>query len=251
MKKVLIKTLNVIVDIVIILILITSVFVLAMSLTSRNSGVPNLFGVAPMTVRSNSMEGTFDTDDLLLCKVVESPLDEEYKVGDIVTFKIDVDGYEAYNTHRIVKVYEEDNEIRYQTQGDNKKTNPTPDEQYQTKTSIIARYDGNKIDHLGGVLAFLQTQLGFFLCVLLPMIIFFLYEAVRVVINILAYNKEKTLQKAQEAFSKADLTEEQKAKAIEEYLAMQQSREQTPRESIGVSQADDKQPEEPTEPEDA
>ena len=51
------------------------------------------------------------------------------------------------------------------------------------------------------------------------MIIFFVYEAVRVVLNLLAYNKEKTLKEAKLAVDSAELTEEQKKRAIEEYLA--------------------------------
>ena len=72
---------------------------------------------------------------------------------------------------------------------------------------------------MGNFLSFIRTQLGFFLCVLLPMIIFFVYEAVRVVLNLLAYNKEKTLEEAKLAVDSAELTEEQKKRAIEEYLA--------------------------------
>lgn len=51
------------------------------------------------------------------------------------------------------------------------------------------------------------------------MIIFFVYEAIRVVLNLLAYNKEKTLEEAKLAVDSAELTEEQKKRAIEEYLA--------------------------------
>ena len=51
------------------------------------------------------------------------------------------------------------------------------------------------------------------------MIIFFLYEAVRVVFNVIAYNKEKALEEAKSAVASSELTEEQKKRAIEEYLA--------------------------------
>ena len=51
------------------------------------------------------------------------------------------------------------------------------------------------------------------------MILFFIYEAIRVVINVIAYNKEKAIEAAQEAVKNSELTEEQKKKAIEEYLA--------------------------------
>ena len=107
----------------------------------------------------------------------------------------------------------------YRTQGDNKKTNPEPDEELQTSSSIVAKYTGTKIGGVGNFLSFIRTQLGFFLCVLLPMIIFFVYEAIRVVLNIIAYNKEKALDQAKLAVDSAELTEEQKKRAIEEYLA--------------------------------
>ena len=83
----------------------------------------------------------------------------------------------------------------------------------------MAVYTGTKIGGLGYVLSFLRTQLGFFLCVLLPMIIFFIYEAIRVVLNVIAYNKEKALEEAKNVIANSELTEEQKKKAIEEYLA--------------------------------
>jgi signal peptidase len=51
------------------------------------------------------------------------------------------------------------------------------------------------------------------------MIIFFIYEAVRVVMNLIAYSKEKAFEEAQSAVNNSELTEEQKKQAIEEYLA--------------------------------
>ena len=52
-------------------------------------------------------------------------------------------------------------------------------------------YEGKIIKGFGNILAFLQTRMGFFLCVLLPMIIFFMYELVRVVMNTANYKKAK------------------------------------------------------------
>ena len=44
-----------IIDIVVILVLVVSILIVTLSLTSKSSGVPNLFGVAPLSVQSNSM----------------------------------------------------------------------------------------------------------------------------------------------------------------------------------------------------
>ena len=218
MKQKLSKILHIIVDVLVILVLIVSVLIATLSLTSKSSGVPNIFGVAPLSVQSDSMSGTFETGDLIFCKVTNDPF-VEYQKDDIVTFPIEINGVEVLNTHRIAEVIKDDNNTYYQTQGDNKDTNPTADEILQTSSTIVAQYTGVKIGGLGTVLSFLRTQLGFFLCVLLPMIIFFLYEAVRVVLNVIAYNKEKALEEAKASVAGAELTEEQKKKAIEEYLA--------------------------------
>ena len=218
MKKALKKILNVIIDIVVILVLIVSILIVTLSLTSKSSGVPNILGIAPLSVQSDSMEDTFSTGDLLLAEVTNDP-GETYEVGDIVTFPIEIDGESVLNTHRIVEVIEDDSITYYKTQGDNKDTNPKPDDDLQSASTIVAKYTGTKISGFGNVLSFIRTQFGFFLCVLLPMIIFFVYEAIRVVLNIIAYNNEKTLEAAKKSVQNSELTEEQKKKAIEEYLA--------------------------------
>lgn len=194
MKKVVKRIINIIIDIIVILILAVSVLIVTLSLTSKSSGVPNVFGVAPLSVLTGSMEDTINTGDLIFCEVTDDP-SYEYKKGDIVTFYKNINGKSELNTHRIVEVVKDDDITYYRTQGDNKKTNPEPDKDLQTSSTIVAKYTGTRIGGVGNFLSFIRTQLGFFLCVLLPMIIFFVYEAVRVVLNLLAYNKEKLLNR--------------------------------------------------------
>ena len=217
MKKVLKRIVNIVVDIFVVLILMVSILVVMLSLTTKSSGVPNIFGIAPLSVQTASMEDTINPGDLIFCDVAED--EEEYQKGDIVTFPIEINGEQVLNTHRIVEVVKDENITYYRTQGDNKETNPEPDEELQTASTIVAKYTGTKIAGLGNVLSFIRTQLGFFLCILLPMIIFFIYEAVRVVMNLMAYSKERAFEEAQSAVNNSELTEEQKKQAIEEYLA--------------------------------
>lgn len=217
MSKVIKRIFNIFIDILVVFILLVSAFVVVLSLTTESSGVPNIFGIAPLSVQTASMEDTINPGDLIFCDVAEE--DEEYQVGDIVTFPIVINGEHVLNTHRIVEVVKDENITYYRTQGDNKETNPEPDEELQTASTIVAKYTGTKIAGLGNVLSFIRTQLGFFLCVLLPMIIFFIYEAVRVIMNLMAYSKEKAFEEAQSAVNNSELTEEQKKQAIEEYLA--------------------------------
>lgn len=220
MKRTLNKILNIIVDILVILVLVVSIFIVTLSLTSKSSGVPNIFGVAPLSVQTNSMEDTLMVNDLIFAEVTND-ISYEYQVGDIVSFYQTIDGEDVINTHRIVDVVEDDSITYYITQGDNKMTNPEPDDRMQTASTILAKYTGNKIGGIGAIFSFIRTQLGFFLCVLLPMIMFFVYEAIRVVVNIIAYNKEKAAEEAAEMIANSELTEEQKQRAIAEYLAQQ------------------------------
>lgn len=217
MNKILKKIVNIFVDILVVLILIVSILVVMLSLTSKSSGVPNIFGIAPLSVQTQSMEDTINPGDLIFCSLTE--IDDEFQKDDVVTFPIEINGEQVLNTHRIVEVVADNNITYYKTQGDNKETNPEPDTDLQTSSTIVAKYTGTKIPGLGNVLSFIRTQLGFFLCILLPMILFFIYEAVRVVMNLLAYNKEKAFEEAQSAVNNSELTEEQKKQAIEEYLA--------------------------------
>lgn len=219
MSKVVKKILNIIIDVIVVVILIVSVLVITLSLTSKSSGVPNIFGYAPLSVQSDSMEPEFSEGDLVICKVSDGQ-DTSYNVGDVVSFKDEIDGQSVINTHRISRIETAGNGSTQiiRTKGDNA---PEEDKLTKTQYDILAVYTGTKIGGLGKVLSFLRTQTGFFFCILLPMILFFVYEAIRVIMNIMAYNREKAAEAAAETVANSELTEEQKQRAIAEYLAQQ------------------------------
>ena len=149
MSKVLKRIVNVFVDILVVLILMVSIIVVMLSLTSKSSGVPNIFGIAPLSVQTESMKGTVDPGDLIFCTLTE--IDDEFQKDDIVTFPIELNGEKVLNTHRIVEVVKDQNITYYKTQGDNKETNPEPDKDLQTSSTIVAKYTGTKIPDLGNV----------------------------------------------------------------------------------------------------
>lgn len=222
MNKTVKKVFNIIVDILIIIVFIISAFIAVLSISSGSTGVPNLFGYAPLTVLSNSMEPTFEKDDMIIAKVSDE--NTEYKVGDIVTFKVSIDGYDRFNSHTIVEVQKsESGSNLYVTKGDN---NELVDQELQNDASIVAVYTGTCLKGWGGPYAFLKSQTGFFIIIVIPMILFFVYQAIRVVQNIIAYNKEKALAEANKVFSEkivgdsdVELTEEQMKQAVQQYLA--------------------------------
>lgn len=222
------KALHIVIDVLVILVLIISALVLISTLTAKaTGGLPNIFGKAFIGVQTNSMHGdnpdSFDEGDLIICDCVKEVSPSAFKEGDVVTFMQDLsgEGVKSQITHRIFKVNEDGS---YLTKGDNNGTFDQdkhnaivfPNLQYY---DVLATYSGARIPNIGYAVNFIQTSVGFFWCILFPMILFFLYQAVRVVINAMAYSKEKGLLAAQEAIDKSGLTEEQKQKAIAEYLA--------------------------------
>ena len=231
MKGKLSKILNIIVDVLVVIVLVISLLVLTMALTAKGEGgVPNVFGKAPITVLSDSMKGDkddcFNKGDMLICDVAKEG--DTYKTGDIITFRVDLDGNgeEELLTHRIYQVNQDGS---FYTKGD---ANPVYDQAETASprlrtiysSDVLAVYHGTKIGGLGNVLNFLRSSQGFFFCILLPMIIFFIYQAIRVIMNVIAYNKEKAMVAAQEAIQNSELTEEQKARAIAEYLEKEKAK---------------------------
>ena len=100
----------------------------------------------------------------------------------------------------------------YQTWGDNRKVSEIPDQtdprEFLPASAIVSvyytkGYEGKIIKGVGGVLEYLRSQQGFFLVVLLPMIIFFMYELVRVVLNMSSYRRAKAEEEKEEAVKKA------------------------------------------------
>ncbi|MBQ2971363.1 MAG: hypothetical protein IJE16_02300 [Ruminococcus sp.] len=213
--KVFKSILNTVINILIVLVLVVSLLVAVLALTSKSSGISNVFGYTVQVVMSDSMDGgsdeydggDFKKGDVIIGKITKNDTTdtpETYKEGDIITFKGILQGNdhlgEQLICHRIVDVQERDGEIVYQTQGDNRSVSMLPDQnevgEYITAYSIVAKYytsdfQGVKIAGVGKVYEFINSQLGFFLCILLPMIIFFLYVLIKVVINFVEYKKAK------------------------------------------------------------
>lgn len=213
------KTLNIFIDILIVLMLIISVCVAFMSIASQENGVPNLFGYAPLSVQSDSMVPTFESGDLIISKVTDE--NTELKVNDVITFVQSVDGEDIINSHRIIDIVNTEGTTLYQTQGDN---SPVVDENLVPEVDVLARYTGTCFKGMGGVYDFLSSQLGFFLVILLPLILFFLYEVFRVVKSLIDYNKEKAIAqavKASVAIQDSGLSEEEMKIAVEKYLEQQ------------------------------
>lgn len=218
MNKVLKKIGSAIITIIVAMLVLLSIIISISSITAKaNNGVPDLFGYSPFSVQTDSMNPTLSKGDYIF---VEKCDPETLNVGDIVTYFTIIQGKRVVNTHRIVNVYNEDGIIQYQTQGDNKETNPTPDERLLAPGDVIGKYTDTKIPMMGSVIDYLSTQMGFFLVILLPVLLFTLYQIYNLVSIILHNHKVDVMNAANEATS-----DELKEAIIAEYLAKQKQEE--------------------------
>lgn len=213
------KIINAIINILIVLLLAVSVLVAALALASKANGVPSVLGYVPLSVQSDSMIPEFEKGDLIISKAVDDSTALEK--GDVITFQTEIMGEDALNTHRIVDVTETGGVEFYTTKGDN---NDIEDSEPVARVSVAAKWDGIKLEGWGEVYDFLTSQFGFFLVILLPLIIFFIYEIIRFIKNLIDYNKEKALEEAMqksEIAATSGLSEDEMKAAVAQYLAKQ------------------------------
>ena len=227
-KKILGTVANVLIWVFVVLSLLTTVLVFAAQ--GSEDGVPAIFGKSLITIETKSMEDTYKVGDLVFMKKLSDEDKLNLKVGDIITFRtsVDINGdgkIGDINTHRIHE-HEEGSTI-FVTKGDN---NPNPDNvatsntpAYTVHTSDIIGIckENGRIAGLGAVLGFLRSSLGFFLCIVLPLILFFLYELYNFIMVVV---KERA-KKAPAGVAPTVDEEEIKRRAIEEYLAAQRAKE--------------------------
>ena len=204
-KKIVMTIFNTFINVLIVLVLVVSLVVATLALTSKaNNGVPSILGYSFHTIQTKSMEGgnpqyeggSYDVGDLVIGKTTGGNPNEVYEVGDIVVYTTGDDDI-AMVVHRIIEVEDVGGGVlAYTTKGDN---NDIPDSLAHTADQIVAvtydhNFHGSVIKGVGKVLDFIRTGQGFFFVVLLPMIIFFLYEIVRVVLNAVNYRNAKTME---------------------------------------------------------
>jgi signal peptidase len=229
MKKVLNTTVNILAWILLIFAFLVTLIVFS---SGKNNGVANLFGYIPMTVESDSMKPTFVKDDLIICKEIDDI--NSLKENDVITFWTVINGKKAKNTHRIVSVVDEDGIRSFITRGDN---NSIDDTTPVSSVDIIGKWTDKKIGGFGKVMNFLRTKKGFFICIIIPMALFFIFELYKFIVALIEVKRPEPVEQLDE--------EEIKRRAIEEYLA---SKGETPEPSAAnAEKAVEKSAEETTE----
>ena len=152
------------------IILIAALYAFTTMATRDNQNVANIFGYTPLTVQSDSMVPTFAAGDLIFIKKCDPATLEE---GDIICFHTIIDNEYALNTHRIESIESVSDARSYTTIGDN--NNGITDQHVISDGDIVGKYVGH-LAGFGKVMDFLSSSTGFLIVIILPMMLFFIYQ---------------------------------------------------------------------------
>lgn len=232
-KKVLDIALNTVLWLFVIFAVVITV--ITVSASSNKKNVPSVGGKCYLSIMSDSMNAQkpswadeskpsgFKTGDLIIGKYIAENEEEinGLEKGDVITFEWDINGDGTIsagetNTHRIVNItYENGKVVSVETQGDNEEYSKGKTEQVSA-SRIIAKYTGHKIGGVGRVINSLSRPLGFGLCIVLPLVLFFAYELfvfIKTVMSVKNEGKKLITAEDEELIRK---------RAIEEYLRRQE-----------------------------
>ncbi len=170
------KAASIVVSVVMwIIILVAALYAFTTLATKDDGNVASLAGFTPLTVQSESMAPTFEAGDLIVIQACDS---STLQAGDIITFHTIVDGKYALNTHRIDSIDDVAGARSYTTKGDN---NAIADDHVISDVDIVGKYV-LRVPYLGSVMNFLSSSVGFLVVIVIPMLLFFIYQVYHLVI---------------------------------------------------------------------
>ncbi len=177
--KVIKSVLGGIVDLLMLVVIVIAIGVTLISLTSDNNDISKIGKFIPLNVKTNSMEPTIDKGDFILMEEVDV---NNLKVGDVIAFFATEDNQVIVKTHRIVDVVEDNAGRSFITRGDFNKVN---DSVPVFPADVIGIWNEVRLAKVGTVLDFISSQYGFLICIVLPLLILFVYQIYRFIVVIM------------------------------------------------------------------
>lgn len=201
------------------IILLAALYAFTTMATKDDQNVASILGYTPLVVETDSMKPTFESGDLIFIKKCDtSKLNE----GDIITFHTIIDNQYALNTHRIQKIDEANGVRSYTTIGDN--NNGVADQHVISDGDIVGKYIGH-VSGFGKVMNFLSSSMGFLIVIVLPMLLFFIYQVYNLIMISIRLKKAMAVENAEEIANariqqeKADQAADEAARAKDEAQA--------------------------------
>lgn len=179
-------------------ILLAALFAFTTLATKDSSHVANLAGFTPLSVVTDSMAPTFQAGDLIIIRSCDPA---SLKEGDIVTFHTIINNEFALNTHRIAEIQGQADARSYVTKGDN---NDIADIHMITDGDIVGKYVA-RLPHFGRVVEFLSSSMGFLLVIVLPLLIFFVYQVYHLVTVSIDLKKALAVESIQQGGQAEDM----------------------------------------------
>lgn len=187
-------------------ILLAALFAFTTLATRNENNVASLAGFTPMIVKSDSMAPTFYAGDLIIIKKCDTAALGE---GDIITFHTIIENEYALNTHRIDSITEENGMRSYVTKGDN---NEMADIHVISDGDIVGKYV-NKLPGFGKVMDFLSGSVGFLVVIVLPLLLFFIYQVYHLIMVSINLKKAVAVEEAKEKEREKAQAEDVRAEA--------------------------------------
>ena len=198
-----------------VIILVAALYAFTTMATKDNTHVASLLGYTPLVVESDSMSPTFASGDLIFIRKC-NPAD--LKEGDIICFHTIIENQYALNTHRIQSIEMVGDVRSYTTIGDN--NNGIADQHVISDGDIVGKYVGH-ITGAGKVMNFLSSSTGFLIVIVLPMLLFFIYQVYNLIMISIRLKKAIAVETAQEQ----ELARQQAARQNDEEKAQKEKEE--------------------------
>ena len=175
-----------------IVILVAALYAFTTMATRDNQNVANILGYTPLVVKSDSMAPTFSAGDLIFIKKCDTSTLGE---GDIICFHTIIENEYALNTHRIKSIETVGEARSYTTIGDN--NNGVADLHVISDGDIVGKYVGH-LQGVGKVMDFLSSSTGFLIVIVLPMLLFFIYQVYHLIMISIRLKKAVAVETARE-----------------------------------------------------
>ena len=187
-------------------ILVAALYAFTTIATRDNQNVSSLLGYTPLVVKSDSMAPTFSAGDLIFIKKCDT---STLKEGDIICFHTIIDNEYELNTHRIQKIDTVGDARSYTTLGDN--NNGIADAHIISDGDIVGKYVGD-LPKAGKVMDFLSSSMGFLIVIVLPMLLFFIYQVYNLIMIAIRLKKAVAVETAREtAIAQEEAAQEEAA----------------------------------------
>ena len=178
------KAVKIIVNVLVCIVIILATCITLITISSQKNGYFRIFKSIPLTMKDSSMEPTIKKGSLIITKEYKN---NDIKEGDVISYRsIDENNTLEIKTGRVKTIITINEQTTYITEFDNKEY--TDSEQVNSK-NVISIWNGKKVSTLGSIIDFLNTKVGFFICIIVPLALLFIYQLYKFIMLVIDYRK--------------------------------------------------------------